>query len=65
MSFEGDITSPGSQNVAFATGIVSAYVRNNTLQTDQLPDLIRILDQGRLALRRVRLAVAAPDSSEC
>lgn len=41
MSFEGNLAPQGSLNVAFATGIVSAYVRNNTLQVDALPGLIR------------------------
>ncbi len=41
MSFEGNLARQGSPNVAFATGIVSAYVRNNTLQVSELPDLIR------------------------
>jgi len=41
MSFEGEVPPTSSLNVAFATGIVSAYVRNNTLQTQELPDLIR------------------------
>lgn len=56
MSFEGDITSPGSQNVAFATGIVSAYVRNNTLQTDQLPDLIRSVHAALVELSHPQAA---------
>lgn len=41
MSADGEVASFGALNVAYATGIVSAYVRNNTLQTNELPALIR------------------------
>lgn len=38
---DGEENAPGSLNLVFAAGIVSAYVRNNTLETSELPDLIR------------------------
>ncbi len=57
MSFEGDITPARSLNVAFATGIVSAYVRNNTLQVDELPALIRSV---HAALEEICRPGAAP-----
>jgi predicted transcriptional regulator len=38
------------QNVAFATGIVSAYVRNNTLNTNELPELIRSVHAALVSL---------------
>ncbi|MEQ9506313.1 MAG: MucR family transcriptional regulator [Hyphomonas sp.] len=61
MSFEGDIPPPGSLNVAFATGIVSAYVRNNTLQTQELPDLIRNVHAALVELSQPGLpALEAP-----
>jgi predicted transcriptional regulator len=41
MFIEGEAAMPDSLKVAFATGIVSAYVRNNLLETAELPDLIR------------------------
>lgn len=41
MSFEDGLGMAGDMHVAFATGIVSAYVRNNSVETAELPDLIR------------------------
>jgi predicted transcriptional regulator len=58
MSFEGNIPPPGSLNVAFATGIVSAYVRNNPLKTDELPDLIRNVHAALMDLCRPEVAPA-------
>ncbi len=40
----------GGLNVVFATGIVSAYVRNNTLHTAELPDLIRSVHAALMGL---------------
>lgn len=40
------------QNVAYATGIVSAYVRNNTLNTNELPELIRSVHAALVSLSR-------------
>jgi predicted transcriptional regulator len=59
MVFEGGETSPGSLNVAYATGIVSAYVRNNTVDMDDLPDLIRSVHAALQDL--VNPAAAAPE----
>jgi predicted transcriptional regulator len=50
--FEGETSAPGAANVALATGIVSAYVRNNTLQTNELPDLIRSVHAALMDLSR-------------
>lgn len=58
--FEGETNALGSTNVAFATGIVSAYVRNNTLQTNELPDLIRSVHAALMDLSRP--ASAAPEA---
>ena len=41
MSIETGSLPFGSINVAHAASIVSAYVRNNTLQVSELPELIR------------------------
>ena len=41
MVLDGEQTAPGGLNVVYATGIVSAYVRNNTVGMSELPDLIR------------------------
>ncbi len=59
MVFEGGETSPGSLNVAYATGIVSAYVRNNTVDVDDLPDLIRSVHAALQDLANP--AAAAPE----
>jgi predicted transcriptional regulator len=40
------------QNVAYATGIVSAYVRNNTLNTNELPELIRSVHAALVSLSK-------------
>ncbi|WP_396273656.1 MucR family transcriptional regulator [Hyphomonas sp.] len=50
--FEGETNAMGGANVAYATGIVSAYVRNNTLQTNELPDLIRSVHAALMDLSR-------------
>lgn len=59
--FEGETNALGNTNVAFATGIVSAYVRNNTLQINELPDLIRSVHAALMDLSRP--AAAAPEAS--
>ncbi|MEX1250972.1 MAG: MucR family transcriptional regulator [Hyphomonas sp.] len=59
MLSEGEANAPGSLNVVFATGIVSAYVRNNTLNTSDLPDLIRSVHAALQDLSRP--AGAAPE----
>lgn len=41
MVLDAEKTAPGSLNVVYATGIVSAYVRNNSVGMADLPDLIR------------------------
>lgn len=41
MDARDEMIDHGGLNVAFATGIVSAYVRNNALNTNELPELIR------------------------
>jgi predicted transcriptional regulator len=58
--FEGEPDALGGSNVAFATGIVSAYVRNNTLQTNELPDLIRSVHAALMDLSRP--AAATPEA---
>jgi predicted transcriptional regulator len=50
--FEGETNALCGANVAYATAIVSAYVRNNTLQTDELPDLIRSVHGALMDLSR-------------
>ena len=50
--FEGETNAMGGANVAYATGIVSAYVRNNTLQTNELPELIRSVHAALMDLSR-------------
>jgi len=49
---EGEASAQASANIAFATGIVSAYVRNNTLHTAELPDLIRSVHAALMDLSR-------------
>jgi len=51
---------PDLQNVAFATGIVSAYVRNNTLNTHELPELIRSVHAALVSLSQPESAGADP-----
>jgi predicted transcriptional regulator len=41
MDYDSELADPRATNVAYASGIVSAYVRNNTLPTHELPGLIR------------------------
>ena len=50
--FEGETNALGGANAAYATAIVSAYVRNDTLQTDELPDLIRSVHAALMDLSR-------------
>ena len=57
---ESDMSADGDMNVAFATGIVSAYVRNNTLQTSELPDLIRNVHAALMDLSRGLTAPQEP-----
>ncbi len=57
--FDAEQNAQGGLNVVFATGIVSAYVRNNTLHTAELPDLIRNVHAALMGLSRT--AAAAPD----
>jgi predicted transcriptional regulator len=49
---ERAMPADSDMNVAFATGIVSAYVRNNTLDTSELPDLIRNVHAALMDLSR-------------
>lgn len=49
---EGEASAQASAKIAFATGIVSAYVRNNTLHTAELPDLIRSVHAALMDLSR-------------
>lgn len=49
---EGEESAHGSANLAFATGIVSAYVRNNSLHRAELPDLIRSVHAALMDLSR-------------
>jgi predicted transcriptional regulator len=58
--FEGETNAPGGVTVAYATGIVSAYVRNNTLQTSELPDLIRSVHAALMDLSRPPGEVPVP-----
>jgi predicted transcriptional regulator len=58
--FEGETNALGGANVAYATGIVSAYVRNNTLQTNELPDLIRSVHAALMDLSRPPCEVPEP-----
>lgn len=60
MLMEGETNPPGSLNVVFATGIVSAYVRNNTVNTAELPDLIRSVHAALQDLSRPAAAAAEP-----
>ncbi|MBA3067727.1 MAG: transcriptional regulator [Hyphomonas sp.] len=57
---EGEMSASGDMNVAFATGIVSAYVRNNTLQTSELPALIRNVHAALMDLSRPVAAAPEP-----
>ncbi|MDP1554447.1 MAG: MucR family transcriptional regulator [Hyphomonas sp.] len=50
--FDAEQNAEGGLNVVFATGIVSAYVRNNTLHTAELPDLIRNVHAALMGLSR-------------
>lgn len=58
--FDAEQNAPGGLNVAFATGIVSAYVRNNTVHTAELPDLIRNVHAALMGLSRPGGAVPEP-----
>ena len=60
MFIEGEAAMPDSLKVAFATGIVSAYVRNNTLDTAELPDLIRSVHAALVSLSHTEEAVPEP-----
>lgn len=60
MSADGELASFGALNVAYATGIVSAYVRNNTLGTNELPGLIRSVHAALEQLSRPAGAEAEP-----
>lgn len=57
---EGKARAEGSANLAFATAIVSAYVRNNSLQAGELPDLICSVHAALTDLSRP--APAAPEA---
>ncbi len=59
MLSDSEANAPGSLNVVFATGIVSAYVRNNTVNTSDLPHLIRSVHAALQDLSRP--AAAAPE----
>lgn len=52
MAEDGIMVQLPAQNVAYATGIVSAYVRNNTLDTADLPNLIRSVHAALEGLSR-------------
>lgn len=54
------VAPQGALNVAYATGIVSAYVRNNTLETNALPELIRSVHATLEALSRGQEEDAEP-----
>lgn len=58
--FEAEQNAQGGLNVVFATGIVSAYVRNNTLHTAELPDLIRNVHAALMGLSRTAEAEPEP-----
>ncbi len=60
MLLDGETNAPGSLNVVYATGIVSAYVRNNTVNTAELPDLIRSVHAALQDLSRPAAAEAEP-----
>lgn len=60
MLVDSEMNAPGSLNVVFATGIVSAYVRNNTVDTAELPDLIRSVHAALQDLSRPAIAEAEP-----
>lgn len=60
MSFEGELETSAGMHVAFATGIVSAYVRNNVLNTAELPGLIRSVHAALVGLTGPVEAVAEP-----
>lgn len=50
MPEEENASVRASDFVVYATEIVSAYVRNNTVQTSELPDLIRNVHRSLLEL---------------
>ncbi|OZB14202.1 MAG: transcriptional regulator [Hyphomonas sp. 34-62-18] len=50
MPEEENASVNASDFVVYATEIVSAYVRNNTVQTSELPDLIRNVHRSLLEL---------------
>ncbi len=60
MTLENDDAAQSGQSVMFAAGIVSAYVRNNALQTSELPDLIRTVHAALQDLSRPAPPEAEP-----
>jgi predicted transcriptional regulator len=61
MTLENDgAAAQDGLSVVFAAGIVSAYVRNNTLQTTELPDLIRTVHAALVDLARPAEQAAEP-----
>jgi len=61
MSLEEEFEVPADgMHVAYATGIVSAYVRNNSVDTAALPDLIRNVHAALVGLSRPSAPVAEP-----
>jgi predicted transcriptional regulator len=60
MVLDAEETAPGGLNVVYATGIVSAYVRNNTVGMADLPDLIRSVHAALQTLSRPSAAEPEP-----
>lgn len=50
MSEEENVSARSSDFVVYATEIVAAYVRNNAVQTNELPDLIRNVHRSLMEL---------------
>jgi predicted transcriptional regulator len=57
---DGDENAESGRSVVFATGIVSAYVSNNLLQTAELPGLIRSVHAALVDISRPAGVIAEP-----
>lgn len=60
MTLEDDGAAQGGLSVVYAAGIVSAYVRNNVLETTELPELIRTVHAALQDLSRTPPPEAEP-----
>jgi predicted transcriptional regulator len=60
MTLDASAPEASQMSVAYAAGIVSAYVRNNTLALDELPELIRSVHAALVDVARGVVTEAEP-----